>query len=79
MEASNSHVATRGVAPVATTGVLSVGTEEMGLTETHLVLAQMNSQKKAGDREKDKQIWMKYARNSATPCYRQMQVNLDVF
>ena len=42
MEASNSHVATRGVAPVATTGVLSVGTEEMGLTETHLVLSQMN-------------------------------------
>ena len=36
MEASNSHVVTHGVAPVATTGALSVGTEEMDLTETHL-------------------------------------------
>ena len=78
MEALNSPVAIHGVAPVAITGVLFVGTEEMGLTETHLVLSQMNSQKEAGDREKDKRTWMKHAKNSAILCYRQKQVNFDV-
>ena len=41
-EASNSHVAIHGVAPVAITGALSVGTEGMGLTETHPAMLQMN-------------------------------------
>ena len=37
-EASNSHVAIHGVAHVETTGALSVGTEGMDLTGTHLAM-----------------------------------------